>query len=135
MSQEMSPRTQDTAKAPFEPAKSVSQPLRPAELTRARTIREAILLRFSTRQIVLALGIAAASDVLCAFLLFAPPVVWAIDLATALLLFTVLGWHWIYLPGLLMEAIPGFGIFPFWLLVVIAVFIWGTPRPNLRRKQ
>ena len=31
-----------------------------------------------------------------------------------------------------MEAIPGFGVFPFWLVVVAAVAVWGTARPKLR---
>jgi hypothetical protein len=89
-------------------------------------------LRFSKWQIVLAIVIAAASDALCAFVVFAPPVVWGIDVLTAVLLFAVLGWHWLLLPGLVMEAIPGFGVIPFWLLVVGAIVIWGTARPKFK---
>jgi hypothetical protein len=89
-------------------------------------------LRFSKWQIVLAIAIAGASDALCAFLVFAPPVVWGIDVLTAVLLFAVLGWHWLLLPGLVMEAIPGLGVIPFWLLVVGAILLWGTARPKLR---
>ena len=44
----------------------------------------------------------------------------------------ILGWQWILLPGLIMEAIPGLNLFPFWVLVVGAVAIWGTARPNLK---
>jgi hypothetical protein len=47
----------------------------------------------------------------------APPIVWAVDLGTALLLFMVLGRQWLLLPGLVLEAIPGVGVLPFWLLV------------------
>ena len=36
------------------------------------------------------------------------------------------------LPGLVMEAIPGVGVLPFWLLVVGAIAVWGTARPKLR---
>jgi hypothetical protein len=31
-----------------------------------------------------------------------------------------------------MEAIPGFYVFPFWVLVVAAVIVGGTPRKKLR---
>jgi len=89
-------------------------------------------LRFSKWQIALAIIIAAASDALCAFVVFAPPVVWGIDVLTAVLLFAVLGWHWLLLPGLVMEAIPGLGVIPFWLLVVGAILLWGTARPKFK---
>ena len=89
-------------------------------------------LRFSKWQIALAIAIAGASDALCAFLVFAPPIVWGIDVLTAVLLFAVLGWHWLLLPGLVMEAIPGLGVIPFWLLVVGAIVVWGTARPKLK---
>ena len=55
----------------------------------------------------------------------------AVDLATAILLFIVLGWQWILLSGLVMEAIPGLYVLPFWVLVVGAVAVWGTARPKL----
>src|SRR5262245_34416184 len=58
-----------------------------------------------------------------------PPV----DLGTALLLFLVLGRQWLLLPGLVLEAIPGVGVLPFWLLVVGAIAVLGTPRPNFER--
>jgi hypothetical protein len=89
-------------------------------------------LRFSKRQIVLAIVIAAISDALCAFVVFAPPIVWGVDALTAVLLFAVLGWHWLLLPGLALEAIPGLGVIPFWLLVVGAIVVWGTARPKLK---
>jgi hypothetical protein len=89
-------------------------------------------LQFSKQQLILAVAIAAASDLLCAFVVFAPPLVWLIDGATALLLFAVLGWHWLLLPGLIFEAIPGFAVVPFWLLVVAGIAFWGTARPKLK---
>ena len=64
----------------------------------------------------------------------APPIGWAVDVVTAALLFVVLGWQWLLLPGLVLEAIPGIGIFPFWLLVVGAVAVLGTPRPNMAKR-
>ena len=34
--------------------------------------------------------------------------------------------------GVGMEAIPGVGVLPFWLLVVGAIAVWGTARPKLK---
>jgi hypothetical protein len=53
-----------------------------------------------------------------------------VDVTTALLLFMVLGRQWLLLPGLALEAIPGMGVFPLWLLVVGAIAVLGTPRPK-----
>jgi hypothetical protein len=86
----------------------------------------------SKTQIVVALAIAGVSDVLCAFVTVAPPIAWGVDVVTAVLLFAVLGWNWLLLPGLVLEAIPGIGVFPFWVIVVVAIAIWGTARPKLR---
>jgi hypothetical protein len=58
--------------------------------------------------------------------------VWLVDLATALLLFMVLGRQWLLLPGLALEAIPGLGMVPLWLLVVGAIAVLGTPRPSFK---
>ncbi len=80
---------------------------------------------------MVAFSVAAVSDVLSVLFTFAPPVEWACDVITAMVLFMVLGWQWILLPGLIMEAIPGLYVFPFWVLVVGAVALWGTARPNV----
>jgi len=87
-------------------------------------------LRLSRRRLALAFTIAGISDLLSVWLTFAPPLEWALDFTTALLLFAVLGWQWLLLPGLIMEAIPGVYVFPFWVLVVGAVAVWGTARPK-----
>ena len=87
--------------------------------------------RFSGRRLALAFTMAALADGLSVFLTLTPPVQWAVDLVTAIVLFMVLGWQWILLPGLIMEAIPGLYVFPFWVLVVGAVAVWGTARPKL----
>jgi len=86
--------------------------------------------RFSKRRLVLAFTMAALADGLSIFLTLAPPAQWAADLVTAILLFMVLGRQWFLLPGLIMEAIPGLYVFPFWVLVVGAVALWGTARPK-----
>ncbi len=82
--------------------------------------------RISRTRLVLAFSIAGLADALSILLLLEPPVQWAVDLATAVLLFVVLGRQWILLPGLIMEAIPGLYIFPFWLLVVTAIAVRGN---------
>ncbi len=92
------------------------------------------LLKFSALRLVLAFLIAGASDVIGAFASLAPPVGWTVDAVTAALLFVVLGWQWLLLPGLVLEAIPGLGVLPFWLLVVGAIAVLGTPRPKLGQR-
>jgi hypothetical protein len=86
--------------------------------------------RFSKNRLALAFALAAVADGLSIFLALTPPVQWAADFVTAILLFMVLGRQWILLPGLIMEAIPGLNVFPFWVLVVGAVSVWGTARPK-----
>ena len=92
------------------------------------------ILRFSKKTLVLAFAIAAISDAIGAFVSLAPPIAWVVDLATALLLFLVLGRQWLLLPGLALEAIPGLGVLPFWLLVVGSIAALGTPRPEFDQR-
>ena len=49
---------------------------------------------------------------------------WLIDLGTAGLLFLILGRRWAILPGLVAEAIPGIGVFPVWILVVLSLIVY-----------
>jgi hypothetical protein len=88
-------------------------------------------LKFSKERLAVAFVIAGISDAIGAFLTMVPPIGWAVDIVTALLLFIVLGWQWLLLPGLALEAVPGVGVFPFWLLVVGAIAVLGTPRPKI----
>jgi hypothetical protein len=90
-------------------------------------------LKFSKKRLAVAFVIAATSDAIGAFTTPLPPIGWGVDLATALLLFMVLGRQWLLLPGLALEAIPGLGVLPFWLLVVGAIAVLGTPRPSFQR--
>jgi len=80
------------------------------------------------KRLLLAFAVAAISDALSAWLTFIPPIEWCIDIVTALLLFLILGRQWLILPGLIAEAIPGLAIFPFWILVVGSIALWGTIR-------
>jgi hypothetical protein len=91
-------------------------------------------LKFSVLRLALAFVIAGVSDVIGAFASLTPPIGWAVDIVTAALLFVMLGWQWLLLPGLVLEAIPGVGILPFWLLVVGAIAVLGTPRPNIGQR-
>ena len=45
----------------------------------------------------------------------------AIDIAAAMILSRVLGWHWAFLPTMLAEVIPAFDLFPTWTAAVLYV--------------
>ena len=86
--------------------------------------------RHSRAQMALAFGIAAVSDVFSIWITFAPPFQWALDVATAFALFLILGKRWALLPGLVTEAIPGMGVFPVWVLVVLSILVYdGIKKP------
>ena len=91
--------------------------------------------RPSRARFAIAFGVAAISDFLSMWTEFAPPLQWAIDLATAAVLFLILGRRWALLPGLIVEAIPGMGVFPVWVLVVISIIVYDeikTHKPTPR---
>jgi hypothetical protein len=88
------------------------------------------LKRHSRAKMAIAFGVAAASDALSIWITFAPPFQWALDIATAFILFLIFGRRWVLLPGLVMEAIPGMGVFPWWVLVVISIILYdGIKKP------
>jgi hypothetical protein len=89
--------------------------------------------KFSKKRLALAFAIAGISDAIGRFRHPLPPIVWVVDLVTALLLFIVLGRQWLPLPGLHWKRFPGLGVLPFWLLVVGAIAVLGTPRPKFER--
>jgi hypothetical protein len=82
------------------------------------------LQRHSRGRMALAFGVAAISDVLSIWVTFAPPIDWVLDLVTAGILFLILGRRWALLPGLVTEAIPGMGVFPVWVLVVLSIIVY-----------
>ncbi len=84
-------------------------------------------------RLIAAFAVALVSDILSAAFEFVPPLQWALDIVTAAALFFILGRQWVILPALIAEAIPGLGVFPFWLLVVGSIALWGTVKPL--RKQ
>jgi hypothetical protein len=74
--------------------------------------------------------VAAVSDFFSIWTEFAMPLQWALDLGTAFLLFLILGRRWALLPGLVAEAIPGMGVFPVWVLVVLSIAVYdGIKKP------
>ena len=77
------------------------------------------------KRLVAAFVVAAVSDACSAWLEFLPPLQWTLDIVTAGLLFLLLGRQWLILPGLIAEAIPGLALFPFWVLVVASIAVWG----------
>ena len=99
--------------------KTASQPI---VIDAARKI--VTLDRPSRVRFALAFGVAAISDFASMVTEFAPPIQWGIDVVTAGLLFLILGRRWALLPGLLVEAIPGMGVFPVWVLVVISLIVY-----------
>jgi len=80
--------------------------------------------RVSRARFAIAFGVAAISDFISMWTELVPPIQWAVDLGTAGLLFLLLGRIWALLPGLIVEAIPGMGIFPVWVLVVMSLIVY-----------
>lgn len=79
--------------------------------------------RTSRARFAVAFGMAAVSDFLSIGVDFALPLQWLLDLGTAGILFLILGRRWALLPGLVAEAIPGVGVFPVWILVVLSIIV------------
>ena len=80
---------------------------------------------YSWPQRILAIAIAVVSDIVNAIFIWAPPIVIAIDLVTAVLLWLVLGRPMVLLPVFIAEALPGVGIVPFWTLVAGGLAFFG----------
>jgi hypothetical protein len=85
----------------------------------------------SRARLAIAFGVAAVSDFLAMWTVIAPPLQVALDVVTAFILFLILGRRWALLPGLITEAIPGMGVFPVWVLVVLSIIIYdGIKKPG-----
>ena len=87
----------------------------------------------SWKRLALALAVAAVSDILSYAIELVLPLQWALDIATAFLLFLILGRRWAILPGLIAEAIPGIGVFPVWVLVVLSIILYDDLRTRRNR--
>ena len=86
-------------------------------------------------RLALALGVAGLSDIISFWTEFVPPVQWAVDGSTAILLFLILGRRLALLPGLIAEAIPGMAIFPVWILVVLSIFVYDEVRSPAKKQS
>jgi len=80
--------------------------------------------RYSWKTLALALLVAGVSDAISFAVALVLPLQWGIDAATAASLFLIFGRRRALLPGLIAEAIPGVGIFPVWLLVVVSIVLY-----------
>ncbi len=93
----------------------------------------------SCLRLLLAFAIAVSSDGFSFFTsaaVIATPVVIAVDMATALLLWWTLGRPSWLLVVFVAEAIPGLGMVPFWTLVVGAIALTGrVPRAMQARAE
>ena len=45
-----------------------------------------------------------------------------LDLSVGAALFTLLGWHWEFLPSFAAKLVPGVDLVPFWTLAVASVY-------------
>lgn len=50
------------------------------------------------------------------------PVDDVLDVAVALVLYRLIGWHWEFLPSFIGEILPGVDLVPFWTLAVANVY-------------
>jgi hypothetical protein len=70
-------------------------------------------------------GIAVLADAIQIGLLplflegFLSPVNAALDVAVAIGLFALVGWHWAFLPGFVAEMVPVLGLVPTWTAAVL----------------
>ena len=80
-------------------------------------------LQLSRARAAMAFAVAVFSDFLSVWTDIALPIQWLLDMSTAGALFLILGRRWALLPGLVAEAIPGVGIFPVWVLVVLSIVV------------
>src|SRR5262245_47363468 len=89
-------------------------------------------IKFSKKRLALAFAIAGISDAIGAFATPLPRVGGGSCNSAAAV--PGAGPAMPAVPGLALEAIPGFGVLPFWLLVVGAIAVLGTPRPTFERR-
>ena len=80
----------------------------------------------------LALLVAAVSDALGWSLGLVPPVQWALDGITALILLRIIGFSWPLLLALAVEAVPALELFPTWILVVLVQAGMSGDKPGKR---
>ena len=75
----------------------------------------------NVRRWAVALIIAVASDLVSFATGFSVFPQLGVDVATALLIWAILGWRWVFLVALIAEALPVVSVFPTWTLVIVAL--------------
>jgi hypothetical protein len=80
-----------------------------------------------------ALLIAIVSDVVSVGLAPVPIIQWLVDGVTAMVLLMILGFSWLLLLALAVEAVPALEVFPTWILVVVVLA--GTSGREVRSSQ
>jgi hypothetical protein len=57
-----------------------------------------------------------------------------VDMATAMILTKIVGWHWAFVPTILAELVPGLDLFPTWTAAVFYVTWRSAPSqpPDIR---
>jgi len=58
---------------------------------------------------------------------FASPLNDAVDVVTGIVLVSLLGWHWAFLPGFFAELVPFFDLVPTWSAAVLIASRRHTP--------
>ena len=86
-----------------------------------RKLNQNFRLAWKSPRLRRALTIAVVSDILGFVVVLLPPVQWALDAVTAVLLLVVLGFRWQLLIALAIEVVPMLELFPAWTLVVFAM--------------
>ena len=87
----------------------------------------------STKRMALAFLVAALADAISFPADAYPPIEWGVDATTAIALIFILGFHWQFVPALIVEAIPGLMLFPSWVAAVLAIV--GMSRLNSGPRQ
>lgn len=91
--------------------------------------------RPSRTRLLAAGAVAAVADLLQVFLFpfffegFLSPLNNALDVVVAVALVWLLGWHWVLLPSLVAEAIPGLDLVPTWTGAVLWVALRKGAQP------
>ena len=104
------------------PSASITTPTDSADLAASPAVPQTK--RPSWKLLALALVVAGVSDVASFAFTLVLPLQWTVDIATAIALYLIFGKRRAILPGLIAEAIPGMGVFPVWILVVISIILY-----------
>jgi len=70
---------------------------------------------------MIAFFFAVAADIIFAIPSPLEGIEMAMDGVVGLILCFVLGFNWLVLPAVLLEAVPGLDVFPFWSLAVLSI--------------